>query len=154
MIFITLGTQDKAFTRLLKNIEESNIDDKIIAQVGYTSFNSSKMEIYKYIDKEDFSNYLNEADIIICHGGVGTIMEALKLNKIIIACPRLAKYNEHQNDHQIDIVKTFAEKNYLIPLYENDDLNEIYQKALSFKPDKFIPNNDNFISKLSTYLGI
>lgn len=154
MIFVCLGTQDKSFERLLNTIEKSNIQDKIIAQIGFTNFNSGKMELYKYLDKDEFSRYLNEADIVITHGGVGTIMEALSLNKKIIACPRLAKYHEHQNDHQIEIIKTFAEKKYLLALNENDNLDEIYQKALSFKPEEFKKNNSNFVSKLSTYLGI
>lgn len=154
MIFVCLGTQDKSFKRLLELIDSSNIDDKIIAQVGYTDFNSPKMEIYKYLDKDKYSEYLKQADIVITHGGVGTIMEALSLNKKIIAAPRLSKYHEHQNDHQIEIINTFASKNYLLPLYENDDINEVYKKALNFKPEVFNKNNDNFISKLSTYLGI
>ena len=154
MIFVCLGTQDKSFKRLLETIENSNIDDKIIAQVGYTDFSSSKMEIHKYLDKDEYSKYLNEADIVITHGGVGTIMEALKANKKIIACPRLSKYHEHQNDHQLDIIDTFKKNNYLLALYEDDDINEVYQKALSFTPNKYISNNENFVSKLSTYLGI
>ena len=60
MIFVCLGTQDKAFKRLLEIIENSSIDDKIIAQVGYTDFSSSKMEIHKYLNKDEYSKYLNE----------------------------------------------------------------------------------------------
>lgn len=115
LIFVTLGTQDKTFTRLLKAIEDEiikgNIDEEVIVQAGYTKYFSDKMKIFDLISQEDFVLYMNRADLIITHGGVGSIITALKMNKKIIAVPRLAKYGEHINDHQLQIVKCFEKKN-------------------------------------------
>jgi len=108
MIFVTLGTQDKQFKRLLKNIDEwiasNNIKDKIIVQSGFTKYNSENMEIFDLLDKDDFDKYIKECDLLITHGGVGSILTGLKNNKVVIACPRLAKYGEHINDHQKQIM--------------------------------------------------
>ena len=104
MIFVSLGTQDKPFVRLLDYLEHSNIKDKIIVQAGFTDYESKKFEIHKYLDKDDFDKYIDEADLVICHGGVGTIVSCLNKNKKVLAVPRLSKYKEHQNDHQLQIV--------------------------------------------------
>lgn len=81
MIFVTLGTQDKPFTRLLealeKEIEKGNIKDEVIVQAGSTKYKSKKMQLFDLISQETFSDYMQKADIIITHGGVGSIVTAL-----------------------------------------------------------------------------
>ena len=113
MILVSLGTQDKSFTRLLDAIEEQikkgKIKDKVIVQSGTTKYASSNMEIFDLIATDDFNKLIKECDLIITHGGVGTILEGLKLGKKIIAAPRLSKYKEHTNDHQKEIIKEFAD---------------------------------------------
>ncbi len=133
MIFVTLGTQDKEFRRLLQGVFDLNIEDEIFIQSGSTKFkivdqlseNSSIPEllrskseknylIYSYIDKEVFEEYMQKASVIISHAGVGTIVQGLKLNKPMIIVPRREKYKEHVNDHQLEIVETFKNEKYII----------------------------------------
>ena len=82
MIFVTLGTQDKPFTRLLemiqKQIDNGNIKEKVVVQAGYTKFESDDMKIFDYVDGDDFNNLIEEADILITHGGVGSIFTGLR----------------------------------------------------------------------------
>ena len=129
MILITLGTQDKQFTRLLNvvqnEIDKGNIKDKVIVQAGHTKFESNDMEIFDLIDREKFSNLISECDVLITHGGVGSIITGLQNNKKVIVAPRLAKYDEHMNDHQLQITENFSKAGYILPLYENDDLGKI-----------------------------
>ena len=87
LIFVTLGTQDKPFARLLealeKEIEKGNITDEVIVQAGSTKYKSKKMQLFDLISQEMFSDYMQKADIIITHGGVGSIVTALSFeNKI------------------------------------------------------------------------
>ncbi len=152
MIFVTLGTQDKEFKRILEKLEELNLEDKIIVQAGYTKFISNKMQIFDYLDTEDFKKYLNEANIIITHGGVGNIMQALKLDKKIIAVARLEKYNEHVNDHQLDIVNSFAKKKYLLKYEEDTELLKVIEEVRVFKPNTFKSNNMEFIDLIRKYI--
>ena len=152
MIFVSLGTQDKPFVRLLDYLEHSNIKDKIIVQAGFTDYESKKFEIHKYLDKDDFDKYIDEADLIICHGGVGTIVSCLNKNKKVLAVPRLSKYKEHQNDHQLQIVNAYYQKGYLVMMNDGDDFDEKVKEALNFKPNKFISNNDLFVKKLKEYI--
>ncbi len=152
MIFVTLGTQDKPFKRLLDYIEKSNIKDEFIVQAGFTDYKSNKFKIYKYLDKDIFDKYLNDADLIICHGGVGTIVSCLNDGKSVLAVPRLSKYGEHQNDHQLQIVNAYKQKGYLTVMNDGDDFDQKVNEALTFKPNKFISNNEVFVNKLKKYI--
>lgn len=140
MILVLLGTQDKSFHRLLDEIEKlidkKVIKDKVIAQIGYTPFKSNKIETYDFLSHEQLDKLEREAKYIICHAGVGTIMENLKLNKKIVVVPRLKKYKEHTNDHQLQILNTFSKNGYVIDCLEVELLEKSIKKIPKFKPKK------------------
>ncbi|MBR2577575.1 MAG: hypothetical protein IKE38_01465 [Erysipelotrichaceae bacterium] len=152
MIFVSLGTQDKPFKRLLDLLENSDIDDEIIVQAGYTDYESKKMKILKYIDKDDFDEYLRKADYVICHAGVGTIVNCLGLGKKVLTVPRLAKYGEHHNDHQLQIADAYCQKGYILKMSENDDINEKLRELKEFEPEVFVSNNQSFVRRLKNYI--
>ena len=149
MIFVTLGTQDKPFNRLLeavqKQIDNKKIKGKVIVQAGCTKFESKDMEIFDLIPMEDFEKNISECDILITHGGVGSIVDALKRNKVVIAAARLEKYGEHVNDHQLQIIKNFSEAGYIIALNDFNKLDEALKQAKKFKPNKYKSNTENMI---------
>ena len=146
MIFVTLGTQDKKFKRLLDAVEKLDIDEKIVAQIGSTDFKSEKMELHKFMSKEEFDNYMKEARIIITHAGVGTIIEGLKLHKKMIVSARKKEYKEHVSNHQEQILKLFSEDGYILALDNFDDLEKLINK--DFIPKEFKSNNENFNNNL------
>lgn len=152
MIFVTLGTQDKPFKRILDLIEQSNTAEKIIVQNGYTEFKSNKMDLRPYFDPEELQKCLTDADIIVTHGGVGSIMQGLKLKKKIIALPRLSKFGEHQNDHQLEIVNAYEKRGYILKWKENETFDEVLKRAESFVPNTFESNHDRFVSQLVSYI--
>ena len=150
MIFITLGTQDKHFDRLLKAVYKLETDEKIVAQIGSTEFKSSKpedkFEIHKFLSNEEFKKYMDEARVVITHAGVGTIVYGLKKHKKMIVAARLKKYGEHVNDHQLQILQTFASEGYIIPLENFDDLPKLLE--MEFTPKEWKSNNNTFNRKL------
>ena len=148
MILVTLGTQKQSFNRLLDMIEKSNINDKIIVQAGYTKYKSKKMKMLDFVDYQEMDKLIKQADLIITHGGTGSIVTAIKQGKKVIACPRLKKYGEHVDDHQKQIVDIFSEVGYILKLDENDDLNELVQKIQTKKMIPFKSNTTNFINNL------
>lgn len=156
MIFVTLGTQDKSFVRLLeaiqKQIDLGNIKQKVVVQAGYTKFQSDNMEIFDLVSMEDFNKYMDECDLLITHGGVGCILDGLKRNKKIIATARLKEYGEHTNDHQLQIIETFENNGYVLKLEDFDKLDEVLEKAKKFKPNKFISNNEKFVNEIKNYI--
>ena len=148
LIFVTLGTQDKEFKRLLEAVEKLDIDEKIIMQIGSTEFESKKMEIHKFLTSKEFEKYMKEARIVITHAGVGTIINGLTLNKKMIVAARKKEYEEHVNDHQEQILETFSKEGYIIPLKDFSKLNELVSKVDNFEPKKFKSNNKNFVDLL------
>lgn len=156
MIFVVLGTQDKKFERLLKEIEQLIIDGiiqgKVIVQAGSTNYKSNYMEIHKIISMNKFLNYVEKSDYIITHGGVGTILDAMKQNKRIIAVPRLKKYGEHENNHQIQIIQKFAQDEYLIGCNGIEDLKEAVQKIDQFEPKTCHFGNEQMLELITNYI--
>lgn len=156
MIFVTLGTQDKSFNRLLeaidREIENGTIKDKVVVQAGLTKYESKNMEIFDLIPAEDFDKYIDKADLIITHGGAGSILTAVKKNKKIIAAARLAKYKEHHNDHQKQIVGEFAKQGYILELKDFNKLGKMIEKSKSFKPKKFNSNTSYMVKLIEDYI--
>ena len=155
MVFIILGTQDKAFPRLLAEIEKQikigNIKGKVIVQAGYTKYKSDKTEIHDILSMDEFNNYIKKSDYIITHAGVGSILDSIRASKKIIAVPRLSKYKEHVNDHQIQIATEFEKLGYIIKS-DVSDLGSNIKKLNTFHPQKFKSNNNNFIKTISDYI--
>lgn len=153
MIFVTLGTQDKKFPRLLKTVEElidiGVIKEKVIAQVGSTDYHSNKLEIIDYLSQVEMLRLIKEAKYIITHGGVGTIIESLNLGKKVIAVPRLKEYREHVNDHQLEIVSEFSKLGYIL---DGSNLEEAIKKLDDFTPKKYESNNSNFVKLIDDYI--
>lgn len=156
MIFVTLGTQDKSFSRLLKaidkEIEKGTIKDKVVVQAGLTKYKSKNMEIFDLIPADKFDQYIEKSDLVITHGGAGSILTALKKNKKVIAAARLSKYKEHTNDHQKQIVKEFSDEGYILELNDFNKLGKLIEKSKKFKPKKFMSNTKNIIKLLEDYI--
>ena len=148
VILVVLGTQDKSFCRLLEMLEtvinEEDLQDQILVQAGYTKFTSDKMEIHDYFDMVEFERLLQRCDFLITHGGVGTIMAALKLGKKVIASPRKAQFGEHHNDHQQQIVDSFEEKGYILACTNLEQLRQSLQSVHDFIPKQFVSNQKKF----------
>ena len=156
MILVTLGTQDKPFGRLLETIDNlidlKIINEEVIVQAGLTKYRSSNMQIFDFLSTIEFNEILNRADIVISHGGVGTIISAIKANKPVIAAPRLKAYGEHTNDHQVEIIKKLSNDGCILPLWKMDELTDTLKLARSFTPKPFASNTDNIISLITTYI--
>lgn len=152
MIFIILSTQDKPFARILKEVDrglsEGKIKDKVIVQAGYTKYECENMEILDLIPFDKFNDYIAQADLIITHGGVGSILSAIKLGKKVIAVARLAKYGEHTNDHQLQVIEKMAKQGYIIDGTDETKLIDKIVESKDFEPKEYTSNTDNFINGL------
>jgi len=157
LILITLGTQDKKFYRLLeavqKQIDNKKIKDRVIVQAGCSNdFKSKQMDMFDLIPMDEFDKLIEDCDILITHGGVGSIITGLKNNKKVIAAARLEKYGEHVNDHQLQIIENFTNAGYILSLDNFDELDKILDLAKKFKPKKDKSNTKKFINILEEEL--
>ncbi len=156
MIFVTVGSQKFQFNRLLKKVDElierGIIEDDVFAQIGVSDY---KPKNYKYINfttREQFASNLDKCDLLITHAGTGVIVTALKKNKKVIAVPRLAKYNEHVDDHQIQLVKQFDELNLIEPCYDLESIN-ISLKNTKEKKYGSYQSNSGIIDGIKKYIA-
>ena len=156
MILVTLGTQDKDFSRLLKTldkqIEKGNIKDKVVVQSGNTKYESTNMEIFDFVSNRKLEELMKDSRLIITHGGVGSILTALKHNKKVIAAPRLSKYREHQNDHQKQIVREFSDQGYILELKDFNKIEKVLEKSKKFRPKKYSSNTKNMLKLIEDYI--
>lgn len=157
LILVTLGTQDKPFKRLIqeveKQIELGNIKEKVIVQAGNTKYKSDKMQIYDFIKIEQFNKYIEEAQYIITHAGVATIINGIRNNKKMIVAARRAEYGEHVNDHQLQILDNFAQEGYIVPVYELEKLDEAIEKIKTHEVKRLESNNDAFRRNLKKVIN-
>lgn len=156
MILVLLGTQNNSFHRLLeeieKNIEDGTIKEEVIVQAGYTKFKSKKMKIFGLIPREELENLQQQADLIITHGGVGSIITSIRKGKKVIAVPRLHEYGEHVNNHQIEIVDNFNSQGYIIGINKVEDLKQAILKTDTFKPNQYEINNELMLKIIEDYI--
>ncbi len=154
MIVVLLGTQKQPFKRIISMVEElvikRNIKDQIIVQAGNTEYDTDleNIKLEKFLPK--YKETIKKADLVITHGGVGSIMDSLEFNKKIIVVPRLSQYKEHVDDHQKEISRDFSLKGYVLECNTKEQLFDIYENKLdNFKPEKYISNNKEFNKKLN-----
>ena len=156
MILVMLGTQNNSFHRLLEEIDDlinkGIINDEVVVQAGHTKYKSKNMKIFSLIPLEELEELIEKADLIITHGGVGSIISSLKKGKKVIAVPRLHEYQEHVNNHQKEIVETFDKKRYIIGIQDVKELNEAIEKSKDFVPEKYLSSNKKMLNIIENFI--
>lgn len=158
MIFVTVGSQKFQFNRLLKEIdrlvEEKKITEEVFAQTGYSDYVPKNYKYKKFLDRDKFKEVMDKCDKVITHGGTGAIIGAVKLEKKVIAIPRLKNYGEHIDDHQIQIVNQFEKLNLIMKVDDISNLNESL-KLVSLKEfKKYISNTENIIESIDNFIEL
>lgn len=155
MILVTVGTQDKPFKRLINEIDNlvstGKIKDEVIMQIGYTPYKGN-VKHFDFIGDDEMTELINNADIVITHAGVGSIFKAVQAGKKVIAVPRLKKYREHLNNHQLDILKEFTDKGYILSTIEVTDLAKTIKEAKKFEPKKLEVDNQELINEIEEFI--
>lgn len=135
MIFVCTGTQVYQFNRLLSKIDdliaEGVITDKVFAQTGASTYIPKNYQYKAFLSHEEFERCQEESTLIISHGGTGALIWASKKGKNIIAVPRLSKFREHIDDHQLQIVGVLECEGYVRAVYEIENLSQIIKNAIS-----------------------
>ena len=156
MIFVVLGTQKFQLNRLLQKldeyVEQGLLTDQIYAQIGNSTYKPRHYAYKDFMDKKEFDATIAKADLVIAHSGVGTIITAIHAKKPVVVFPRLAKYKEHVDDHQLDIARAFEMKKYVLCCYENDDLLEKINKCKDFQFDEYVSQQKQIIGIIKNFL--
>ncbi|MDR9854413.1 glycosyltransferase [Paenibacillus sp. VCA1] len=132
MIFVTVGTHEQQFNRLLSEVDrlkqEGLIRTNVVMQSGYSDYVPAACEHYRMMAPKQMEQHMKAADIVITHGGPGSIFGALKEFKIPIVVPRRVDFKEHVDMHQVEFTKHLHLKGQILPVYEIHELeNNILQ---------------------------
>ena len=137
MIFLSVGTLFP-FDRLVRAVDSAVgkrlIEDEVFAQIGHGGFEPRNMEYVETLDKEAFDEKVGCAVCVISHAGMGSIIAALSRNKPLLVMPRMKRFGEHVNDHQVDIAKKFEEYGHLLVARDVADLPDVIDKLRNFVP--------------------
>lgn len=157
MILLIVGTQKFQFNRLLmtidKLIDEKKITERVVAQVGNSDYKPVNYEFQDFFDSNKFDLLMDEATLIITHGGVGSIVSALKKDKKVIVVPRLKKYNEHIDDHQLEIVEELKKRKHILL---NTNLNDLYSDLCNieyFKPNLYKKDSNRMLYEIDKFIS-
>lgn len=156
MIFIVLGTQKFQCNRLLqemdKIIERGLISDRVIAQIGNSDYIPKNYSYFTFLCNDEFNKYIKSCDLLITHSGVGTIIKGITSDKPVIVFPRLSKYKEHIDDHQLEIAIAFSRCNYVLMCGEDDDLYSKVIEAYQHRFEKYTSQRQYVIQVIEKFI--
>ena len=152
MIFVTVGTHEQPFNRLVecvdKLVETGKINEEVFIQTGYSTYEPKYCKWSKLLPYQEMVQKVQDARIVITHGGPSSFIMPLQIGKIPIVVPRQKRYGEHVNDHQVEFCKKVSEINNNIILI--NDINMIedsiinYDKNITHMLSKANGNNSHF----------
>lgn len=156
MILVLLGTFVTEFKRPLLELDrlcrEGTINEEVIVQNGHTVIETKYLTLKPFIAPKELDELHQKARLIITHAGTGSLIKAVGFKKKIIGITRLHKYEEHVDDHQIEILDKFVELGYILPWRENDSLENILNKIDDFEPTSFVSNKPVIVNYLCDYV--
>lgn len=157
MIFITLGSQKFQFNRLLKAIDyqvaDGKITDEIFAQIGASDYKPQRYKYKNFLDRDEFEKWQRKADIVITHGGTGAIIGAVKKRKKVIAVPRLKKFGEHVDDHQLQLISQFRELGLICECKECDDIWKAIEIVKRTEYKSYESNTASIIKSIEDFIN-
>ena len=156
-IFITLGSQKFQFNRLLRAVDELcekeiiSAED-VFAQIGYSDYCPRYYKYKNFLDRDEFADEMGKSEIVITHGGTGAIIGAVKKGKKVVAVPRLAKYGEHVDDHQLQLIKQFDELNLICTCNDTSELAKALDTVRKTKYSQYKSNTLTIINNIENYI--
>ena len=152
LIFVTVGTHEQPFDRLIINIDglkgKGVIQDDVVIQTGFSNYQPKNCEWKKLFSYQEMMVNVAEARIVITHGGPSSFFMPLQVGKIPVVVPRQKKFGEHVNDHQVDFARAVAErKGNIIVIEKLEQLEKVimeYESIVRAMPKELQSNNAKF----------
>ena len=156
MIFVTVGTHEQPFNRLIKKVDELKrdgvIQEDVIMQTGFSTYEPKYCEWSKLIPYQQMIKNVEDARIVITHGGPASFIMPLQIGKVPIVVPRQHKFDEHVNDHQVEFARNVAERmGTIIPVEDIEKLEVVitdYDQIVTGMRHGMSSNNEKFCSEL------
>ena len=155
MLFVTVGTHEQPFDRLVEAVDalvaDGTLKEEVFVQTGYCTYEPAHCEHRRFVPAPEMRERMEKADVVIVHGGPSSFIEAMTAGKVPVVVPRYERYGEHVNDHQEAFVRLVAERQGgIVPVYDAADLAAAIDEArrLSRTGTGFISHNAEFCEAL------
>ena len=130
--FVSVGNTTQSFSRLIDAVLKiaSRLPQPVVVQHGNTMVQGVGCVAKPFLEMEDFGQFVAQAELLILHAGAGSVIHAIQAGKIPVVMPRLAKYGEHVDDHQLEFARALAESGKIVMAEEPGDLNDAVAEVL------------------------
>jgi beta-1,4-N-acetylglucosaminyltransferase len=120
MIFVTVGTHDQPFDRLVRAADElaARIDEPVTVQRGVSRFQPRRAQAFDWATTGEMDEWIDRARVVIAHAGAGTMISVFRRGKPLIVIPRLREHGEHYNDHQMELAAAMAQAGRVLVVEE------------------------------------
>ena len=150
MIFVTVGTHEQPFNRLVEYMDKwaEKYDEEVVIQTGFSTYEPKKAKWSKLYPYTTMVEMVDKARIVITHGGPSSFIMPLQIGKIPIVVPRKKEFGEHVNDHQVDFCNQVAKRQGNIIVVEDvsklGDTLEQYDEIVGSMTNGLASNNERF----------
>jgi UDP-N-acetylglucosamine transferase subunit ALG13 len=127
VIFATVGTHAQPFGRFLQGL--ALLDDDVIVQYGHNDPPSGFREAAAFMPFSVLNEHMRAADVVVTHAGVGSVLCAREAGHVPVVVPRLHRYDEHVDDHQLELVAALGADGHVVPVMDMAELPAAVQKA-------------------------
>jgi len=136
MIFVTTGVSSKPFDRLIKKMDQiaADLEQPVIMQTGHNGYKPRNAQYFEVLSREKYLDCLRQSDLVISHAGTGTTMDLVLSRKRCILVPRLKRYGEHLNDHQLQHVEGWGGQMGIKVVYDIDELDDLILRQINSIP--------------------
>ncbi len=151
MIYVTVGTHDQPFTRLVKAMDEiaAEIEERVIIQRGSSPYTPRHAEYVDIVSREEAEAYMREARLVVAQGGCGTVLTAIQMGKPLIVVPRRREYHEHIDDHQVEFARAMEGRKGIRVVYDEKELVSAMDFGTAPTPN---PLRENLLDAVRQYL--
>lgn len=161
MIFVTVGTHEQPFDRLVQKVDELKqngvIREDVFIQTGFSTYEPKYCQWSKLIPYEDMLAYVQQARIVITHGGPASFLMPLQIGKTPIVVPRQKQFGEHVNDHQLEFARNVAERmGTIIPVENISELDDViadYEQLVCNMAHAVNSNNEKFCADMKKIIA-
>ena len=159
MIFVTVGTHEQPFNRLVEYMDKwaAHHDEEVVTQTGFSTYEPTNCRWQKLYPYNTMITMVDMARIVITHGGPSSFIMPLQIGKVPIVIPRKLEFNEHVNDHQVDFCKQVAKRQNNIIVVEDvnklEDTIENYDEIVKSMNHGLASNNERFCAEFENIVN-
>lgn len=157
MIFVTVGTHEQPFDRLVKYVDQLKkdkiIEEDVVMQTGFSTYEPCCCTWSRFFPYPEMQKYVAESRISITHGGPSSFIMPLQIGKIPVVVPRQKQFGEHVNNHQVEFVRAVEKRQKnIIVVEKTEELKDVilnYDSVVNRSHRQLKSNNIYFNQRLA-----